>query len=167
MVKLLCIIAPEKRWGMKETKRIVLISMLSTAIIVFIFFNSALDQVSSNEISRRVSIALNPILNPFQLIPVRVFRKFIRKLAHFLEFAVLGGLLGFGTQKVSFRGKWVVASVLAVGIACFDEIIQSFSANRNNSMLDIGIDLAGAVFGLLIVAWLTKNWNKIRRKHHG
>lgn len=141
--------------------------MLAVAFVIgFIFFNSLLSDAQSSSISVLVSQFFRPVLNPFQVIAPGSYRKLIRKLAHFVEFAVLGGCLGFGAQKLKFKGKWVIAVVLALVIACSDEIIQSFSADRTNSVFDVCIDLAGAVCGMIAVS-LLKKYNKQRGMHHG
>ena len=142
----------------------IMVSVL--AVIGFIFFNSSLSYTKSDSISILVSQFLRPVLNPFQVIPAGSYRRLIRKLAHFVEFAVLGGCLGFGAQKLKFPGRWVVAAVLAVVIACADETIQSFSAERTNSIFDICIDLAGAACGMIAVH-LMKKYKKQRGMHHG
>lgn len=135
------------------------------AVVGFIFFNSVLSDAQSDKISSFVGQFLRPVLNPLQVIPTGTYRKLIRKLGHFIEFAVLGGFLAFGAQKLDFKGKWIVAAALAVLIACFDETIQRFSADRTNSIFDICIDLAGSACGMITVNMIKKQ--KKRGMHHG
>ena len=56
--------------------------------------------------------------------------------------------------------------MLAVVIAFSDETIQSFSADRTNSVFDVCIDLAGAACGMIAVS-LLKKYKKQRGMHHG
>ena len=66
----------------------------------------------------------------------------IRKVAHFVEYAVLGGLL-FGAFPQ--RGRIaVIESVFAGFLAAFlDETIQLFSPGRSGQISDVWLDLAG------------------------
>ena len=66
----------------------------------------------------------------------------IRKVAHFAEYAVLGGLV-FGA--FSQRGRTaVIETVFAGFLAAFlDETIQLFSPGRSGQISDVWLDLAG------------------------
>jgi VanZ family protein len=72
----------------------------------------------------------------------------VRKIAHFIEYAVLGALL--------FRavGREPVAFVLGALYAATDEIHQAFVPGRLGSPLDWLIDTAGAAAGVLVLARL-------------
>lgn len=80
----------------------------------------------------------------------------VRKAAHFTEFFVLGGLLA-----VRFRGgrrrPWP-ALLAAVLTALADETIQHFTG-RTSSVLDVWLDLCGAVAGTLAVWWFGRRRN--------
>ena len=66
----------------------------------------------------------------------------IRKVAHFAEYAVLGGLL-FGVFPQ--RGRTAVMNSVFAGFlaAFFDETIQLFSPGRSGQISDVWLDLAG------------------------
>jgi VanZ family protein len=72
----------------------------------------------------------------------------LRKLAHFTEFACLGGLFAwyFSLRKMP--------RLLALGggflSACVDETIQRFVPDRGPSVFDVALDTAGVVFGILL-----------------
>jgi VanZ family protein len=70
----------------------------------------------------------------------------LRKVGHFLEYAVLGALL--------FRavGREPVALLLGSLYAATDEIHQAFVPGRLGSPLDWLIDTAGAAAGVLVLA---------------
>ena len=75
----------------------------------------------------------------------------VRKLAHFTEFALLGGLLAAdwalgrtdGRALPALTPAWAVATLYA----CTDELHQMFVAGRGPSPMDVGIDSLGALAG--------------------
>ena len=69
----------------------------------------------------------------------------LRKIAHVMEYAILGALL---TRAVRRPG---LALALAVSYAASDEVHQLFVEGRHGSPLDVLIDTAGALAG--VIAW--------------
>jgi VanZ family protein len=69
----------------------------------------------------------------------------LRKLAHLAEYAVLGALL---LRAVGMR---VPALLAGVAYAVSDEIHQTFVPGRQGSVLDVLIDSAGVVIGILVL----------------
>jgi hypothetical protein len=69
-----------------------------------------------------------------------------RKLAHALEFALLGALL------LRAVGRSAVAVALGSVYALTDEVHQAFVAGRVGSPLDWAIDTVGVVLGVLVLA---------------
>jgi VanZ family protein len=69
----------------------------------------------------------------------------LRKLAHVGEYAVLGALL------LRAIGRTAVAAAVGVLYAASDELHQQFVPGRQAAVLDVAIDAAGVVAGLL--AW--------------
>ena len=80
----------------------------------------------------------------------------IRKVAHFAEYAVLGGLLLGAFPK---RGRDAVLRAVLAGllVALIDETIQLFSPGRSGQVSDVWLDLAGFGTGQLILRLL---WRK-------
>jgi VanZ family protein len=74
----------------------------------------------------------------------------LRKLAHVSEYALLGLLLARATRRPA------VAAVLAAAYAVTDEIHQTFVEGRHGAPLDVAIDTAGALVGVLV--WL--RWSR-------
>lgn len=76
----------------------------------------------------------------------------IRKLAHFSEFACLGGLSTGLLLASSKLGLHPVLHLLSGGffVAAIDETIQIFS-NRGSQLQDVWLDFSGFTVGLLIV----------------
>jgi VanZ family protein len=68
----------------------------------------------------------------------------LRKLAHAAEFAVLGALL-----LRALAGRATAAFALGVAYAVTDEIHQHFVAGRTGAPLDVAIDAAGVLIGIV------------------
>jgi VanZ family protein len=82
----------------------------------------------------------------------------IRKLAHFVEYGVLGFLAmrAFKTlAKLPFRSS-VFAFFLCVAVALLDEYQQSFNPSRTSSSLDVMIDLTGATAAIAVYTVLIR-----------
>ena len=75
---------------------------------------------------------------------------FVRKTAHFLEYAGLGILLAFNfrPRAGAFAGRLRGALEAALVIPFVDETIQLFVEGRSGQVSDVWLDLAGALCGL-------------------
>jgi VanZ family protein len=73
----------------------------------------------------------------------------LRKLAHFVEFAVLGALLARALAEP-------YAFLASVGYAVLDEVHQSFVPGRAGTPRDVVIDVLGVAAGILA-------WQRVRR----
>jgi VanZ family protein len=74
----------------------------------------------------------------------------LRKLAHVSEYAILGFLLARAIRRPG------LAVVLAAGYAPTDEVHQTFVRGRHGAPLDVVIDSAGALVGVLL--WM--RWSR-------
>ena len=74
---------------------------------------------------------------------------FLRKIAHFTEFAALGALLSwlFGMLK---KGK-LYPIFWGIAAACMDETIQFFVPDRAPGLKDVAIDTAGVLTGFVLL----------------
>ena len=68
----------------------------------------------------------------------------LRKLAHAAEYGVLGALL------LRAAGRAGVAILLGVLYAVSDEVHQAFVPGRQGALLDVAIDAAGVVCGVVL-----------------
>ena len=85
----------------------------------------------------------------------------VRKIAHFTEYAILGGLLVllFRIRRVLLIWlPWLIGTLYAVT----DEWHQSFSPGRSCDPKDVLIDACGVLIGVLISFTLLQRW---RKKH--
>ena len=79
---------------------------------------------------------------------------FIRKTAHFVEYAVLGlfAARAFSNSSVNILRKyWTLFSVaIVVLIAVIDEINQSLGTSRTGSVWDALLDISGGISAILV-----------------
>lgn len=90
---------------------------------------------------------------------------FIRKGAHFVSYFLLG-LFWFLGLKNRVSQPWLtvlVALLLTIGYASFDELRQSFNPNRTALMEDVMLDTAGAIVGIA-VAFFTRASHRGRKR---
>ena len=75
----------------------------------------------------------------------------LRKIAHFLEFASFGCLLGWRIS-MNLKNKWILPTLgLGVSVACVDELLQHLSPGRAPRITDVGIDTAGFLLGISLL----------------
>ena len=131
--------------------------IIYAAIVLFIWIHSLIPtQESANE-SAGIMQILQAILD-FLHIPLTLTDHFVRKLAHFTEFAAAGTVLAlhfFPRAKIQDdrRLKAVYNSmpfIISLLTAFIDETLQIFSG-RGPMVQDIWLDLAGASFGAGII----------------
>ena len=87
---------------------------------------------------------------------ILTFNYFVRKFAHFTEYAILGGLLFRAFRAgdpLRWRFKWALYSFLFAAMwALLDELHQSFTHKRGGSIWDSLLDSSGALFMLIAIA---------------
>ncbi|MBE6579742.1 MAG: VanZ family protein [Ruminococcaceae bacterium] len=160
----------------KPTKRQVIALLLILCTLgaqLFIFSNS----LKGGEESAKQSGAVVEVVRPSveQILPaVKVeptednVVRFVRKAAHFLEFALLGFLCCV-TARYFTKKKSVFLTVpfgYCVLTALADEGIQLFSQGRAGRFTDVLIDSGGALTGLLFAfgCIALAGWIKNRKK---
>ena len=77
---------------------------------------------------------------------ITLYHAFIRKFAHFTEYAILA----FLAFRASRNSRWKYIAAFAV--ASLDEFNQSFEATRTGSINDVMLDIAGGV-SMIAVIW--------------
>lgn len=79
----------------------------------------------------------------------------IRKLAHFLEFALLGFFLMLHIRQIRMRiavsCPWLWAWAIGVLYAATDELHQMFVGGRGPAATDVVIDACGVLFGIVVL----------------
>lgn len=144
-------------------KRLTLCSILLVAILVFIWGNSAMPGQTSGALSGWAGALLSKIL-PF--LATENGLHFLRKAAHFSEFAALGMVLSWMYGMVSHKRIWKLSLPVICGasVAAIDETIQIFSPGRYCSIVDVLIDCSGVLTGLLVFTLFFYLFRLIRRQ---
>ena len=131
---------------------LLLLGILAEMVMIFLFSNE--DKTQSGDRSDKVTEAIAPVVVPgYEKLPAEEQTKIVerlgmpvRKLAHMTEYAVLAILLG--ALLVAWEDRnWRRP---AIRWATSDEIHQIFS-NRGASVLDVMIDVVGALLGLCLL----------------
>lgn len=96
----------------------------------------------------------------------------IRKLAHFSEFAIFGGLFMISlwltlSEKHSLIRCFFVSALAGGAYAALDELHQMAVPGRAPSLTDVMIDFGGAVCGAAAVLLLLYLVLKIKKKRRG
>lgn len=143
----------------RTEKRLRLCAVLITVNLCFIWGNSLLPGEISGAISDAVKSVIRWCLSFLGLPPGGGGGGgLLRKVAHFTEFACLGGL--FTWLFSMLRRPAILALGCGFAAACVDETIQIFVPDRGPSVFDVGIDTAGVAVGLFFLLIL----HKIKRK---
>lgn len=91
---------------------------------------------------------------------------FVRKAAHFTEFAMLGASLRLLFHALALRRPILTAWVAGTLYACIDELHQMFVDGRGPMWQDVCIDSAGVLTAVLLVTlWL--RWRAKRKMKKG
>lgn len=134
--------------------------MLCIAICTFIFSNSLRNGDRSSAQSEAVLAMVNGLLG--EIGSFRVAGVWIRKAAHFIEFAALGASLGYTLRwwvpRLDWRTRFFAALGMGVFCAALDEFIQLFSPGRAAQISDVLLDSAGVLTGALLVAAFYQHW---------
>lgn len=87
----------------------------------------------------------------------------VRKIAHFVEYMILGGLSAASwvlyqtEEKENRKPFFLIAWGFCVLFAVLDELHQAFVPGRTSSIRDILLDSVGALFGAFLVALIVKH----------
>lgn len=134
---------------MKRNHRAWIWSLLSFAMLIFIFGHSLQTGEESSAASDFVAELCQPWLSGTPLTADQG-TLLIRKLAHFSEFALLGGFFCAAANAIPLPAPSLAAAYGGTLAAIADEFIQRFVDGRSSQVTDIVIDMAGVLFGLCI-----------------
>ena len=148
---------------MTQTKRNKWIVLLLILCLAFIWGNSMLPIPQSKALSGwvlervRGLLGLEPQPQPEETLNNHM----IRKIAHFLEYAALGGLLTLylGVRRSDGPAQLRKLIAFGFGAAFLDETIQIFSS-RGPGISDVWLDIAGYTVGCLLLLLVRKKQKK-------
>ncbi len=159
----------------------VFLSLCVLANMILIFCMSAEDMQASDDRSDGVTDVVVDVVYPDieQRPPAEqesIFQStahFVRKAAHFCEFALLGCLSILLLSHLSLRLtalrlwlRWTTAALFCLLYAISDEVHQIFSG-RGPAVTDVLIDFAGSVAGILfavVCLWIARRISRAARK---
>ncbi len=133
--------------------RTIAFAVLVLLLICFIWGQSMMPRDASARESTFLMRLLKPLLDPNNRISSKLFHHYLRKAAHFTEYAALGFcmsgfLLSVDWKRERMRIPTAVLSCLLIAAA--DESIQLFSVDRGAQLRDVVLDFCGALFGLAV-----------------
>ena len=116
--------------------------------IIFVFSSFA-----AADSDRQSGLIVNALTLAFpELENVDFLVNFIRKSAHFIEYAIFGFFTA-RAFKLSNKSPWFAVPFCAL-YAASDEYHQTFTPGRSGELGDIALDSLGATFGIFIY-WIT------------
>lgn len=132
----------------------IVITVLYTACVMYIWHNSMENAVQSSARSGQVTVILNEILADISKSgKISITEVFVRKSAHFAEYfleSILAVLL-FQAYYLKPLKRWWAVLLVGAFTAVVDESIQLFSMGRSAALLDVGIDLLGFSSGMIFL----------------
>ncbi len=87
----------------------------------------------------------------------------VRKIAHFVEYMILGGLsaaswvLYQAEEKENRKPFFLIEWGFCVLFAMIDELHQAFVPGRTSSIRDVLLDSVGALFGAFFAGWIVRH----------
>ena len=147
--------------GLQKTGVRILLTLMTLMMMALIFFFSAQNAEKSDITSGMISGRIIPLMYPDyvtypseqQQVIYNQVQHTVRKTAHFSEYLILGILLRlcleswFGKRGFLFPASWSGAALYA----CTDEMHQILTDGRSAMWMDVLIDSAGALCGVLLV----------------
>ena len=130
---------------MKREKTRWVLPALIAAVTLFIWSQSLLPGKVSAQESGFFAALLAGLLG-LDTLPAWL-HALVRKLAHFTEFGVLGGLWSGQNARRPARLSWLYG----LAVAAADECLQMLSPDRGPAVTDVLIDYAGYLCGWLAV----------------
>jgi len=142
--------------------------LLAVGWIYVLFYLSCQTAADSAELSGWFARGVLRRLS-FLNVSAETFEFYMRKLAHFGIFTAEGFFVRMALFATKSRRhvNTLIAVLLCVPLAVTNELSELTAAGRGCSVADMGIDMAGAILGILVAALIAWIWESaaIRRAH--
>lgn len=138
-----------------------------TLIAGSIFFFSVQDNDQSHQLSNGLLSMLDDWLGRWvallwqRPLSLSETQYVFRKMAHFVEFALLGFFALLLLREYHWRKPALTSWLLCTIYAVSDELHQLLSDGRTPSLRDVGIDAAGALLGIMLASVLVRLLRRI------
>lgn len=111
------------------------------------------------------TISEAPFLDETREIKLDHINLIVRKMAHFIEYAVLAIAIAFHLWVWKKDGMilFILTIGLSAGYATTDEFHQRYISGRSGQIADILLDTAGAIAGFLLFLFILKVLNSRKR----
>lgn len=119
----------------------------------FIFSNSLATAEKSSETSQGVVEVIEEVIQKIEP-EFELSNHFVRKLAHFVEFFILGLLftVSYYVVLIDFQFHLCLSLFFGLLVSLVDETIQLISNGRSASVKDVWIDFSAVITSVLIFA---------------
>lgn len=133
-----------------------------------IFFQSSLSGDTSSLQSGFIVDVIYPFLNGLGLnLSITEVSFYIRKLAHFTEYFILGLILyAFYRNHIKSHRLELIVILHGIIVACLDETLQTFIINRSGEVRDVLIDTLGVISAILLITTGRIIYERQTKKSH-
>ncbi len=146
---------------------------LSWMLVIFLMSHQSADRsnTTSGELIISIASVFNPKFDTLSIIEqeniIADWQRFVRKAAHFTEYAVLGFLCAnaLRTFKMQKNVRYILPAAVTCLYAVSDELHQLTVEGRSCQVKDMVLDTAGGIVGtaaFFILLWI---FRKITKKH--
>lgn len=163
----------------KERIKIIISWQLVIIWLIIIFMFSNMDTIKSNDTSKGIinsvvdiTIENSHSIGIIEEIPTSEEKQIIvnnlnlplRKIMHFTEYLILSLLLLNTLTKTNIKNKYFITIIICFLYAITDEYHQTFIDGRTGQFIDVLIDTAGSILGLIIYNKITLKKTKRDKK---
>lgn len=139
---------------MKNKPSTVLVAIWMIIIFIMSSFNSV-------ESSNQSNFIVDIIANIFKIENIELLNLIIRKLAHYIEYLILGILVINMFIKNNIPQSYLISIIFCVIYAISDEIHQFLIPGRACQIKDILIDSIGSITGIYLYKLISKRKKSI------
>lgn len=147
----------------KKSRTIYFVLLVLWAVLIFVMSAQPAQQsskLSGGIVSKIIAVFLNKF-SSFSLEKqenlVHILTVFVRKIAHFSEFFILGifaNMVSLTYEQYKLKFKIVAPIIFCVMYAISDEVHQYFVVGRACRITDMCIDISGSVLAILLVTFI-------------
>ncbi len=141
---------------MKKVIKLILIILWITMIFCFSSQKGTSSSNLSNGLIYKVTsyITGNKVSNKEKITLSNKYSKFVRKMAHFSVYLILGVLVISFIREFNIKRRYLLAVILCIFYALTDELHQYFVPGRSCELLDVLLDSTSSLLGVLVYKFI-------------